>query len=116
MPRASGHTKAIAPLRLLELTLVFCVSVVGVARPAWAGGATNYTYKVLFDTDNNPATGCNVPVENKTVSPLAEINPRPRSAGCSRPSGAGRRCLRPAVSCRDERSRAIRRVDSQAVP
>jgi hypothetical protein len=68
MPRASGHTRAIAPLRLLELTLVFCVSVVGVARPAWAGGATNCTYKVLFDTDNNPATGCNVPVANKTVS------------------------------------------------
>jgi hypothetical protein len=68
MPRASGHTRAIAPLRLLELTLVFCVAVVGMARPAWAGGATNYTYQVLFDTDNNPATGCNVPVADKTVS------------------------------------------------
>ncbi len=70
MPRASGHTRAIAPLRLLELTLVFCLSVVGVARPAWAGGATNYTYTVLFDTDNNPATGCNVPVADKTVSTM----------------------------------------------
>ncbi len=68
MPRASGHTRAIAPLRLLELTLVFCLSVVGVAHPAWDGGATNYTYQVLFDTDNNPATGCNVPVADKTVS------------------------------------------------
>jgi hypothetical protein len=68
MRRASQHNSAIASLRLLQLTLVFCVSMVGVARPAWAGGATNYTYQVLFDTDNNPATGCNVPVADKTVS------------------------------------------------
>jgi hypothetical protein len=68
MPRAAGHIRAIAPLRLLSLTLAFCLSVAGAARPAWAGGATSYTYQVLFDTDNNAATGCNVPVANKTVS------------------------------------------------
>jgi hypothetical protein len=38
------------------------------ALPAWADDATDYTYTVLFDTDNNPATGCNVPVDDETAS------------------------------------------------
>src|SRR5579863_10186799 len=70
MPTTSGNNRVIAPLRLLELTLILCVSVVGVARPAWADSATNYTYQVLFDTDNNPATGCNVPVDDKTANTM----------------------------------------------
>jgi Protein of unknown function (DUF1566) len=50
-----------------HLTLVFCVSLLGVARLARADGAADYTYQVLFDADNNAATGCSVPVDDTTV-------------------------------------------------
>ena len=49
------------------LTLVLCMALVGVARLARADGAADYTYQVLFDTDNNALTGCSVPVDDATV-------------------------------------------------
>ena len=58
-------TRAIARSRLLVPTLIVCVSLVSVPLPA---GATDYIYTVLFDTDNNPATGCNVPVDDQNIS------------------------------------------------
>jgi hypothetical protein len=50
------------------LTLLLCVALVGVARLARGqDGTADYIYQVLFDTDNNPATGCTVSVDDTTV-------------------------------------------------
>lgn len=48
--------------------LSLCVLWVGLsAHPALADGvATHYTYRLLLDTDNDPATGCGVAVDDAT--------------------------------------------------
>jgi len=50
--------------RLGWAMLLAQVLALGAARPARAGV---YTYQVLFDTDNAPATGCGVPVRDATI-------------------------------------------------
>ena len=51
--------------RLGWASLLALVLTLGVAR---AAQADVYTYQVLFDTDNDPGTGCGVPVQDATIT------------------------------------------------
>ncbi len=56
-----------APFAMINLVVLLLM--IGYAMPAAAVDGQEYEYRLLLDTDANPATGCAVPVEDKFIRP-----------------------------------------------